>query len=698
MSVKIYLINILIFCALFKDNFCEKEETCDSNENEEYKIIYDNYFLNVEKDIDFQFRLNEKVIDYIKKNNMITYPKKPFRGSLQGNFLHFIYLGYNKKLPLYFSYDQILEPYIELTHDITQNILDKGMYDIFYRFLRNILEYINQNKDIDDDLLIYFSIGFKFLEPNYKNEKDEFVSNIVNNILKEDNSKVNNYFNFTLFGYERNINKINFIKINPLFGSNTNGKRLFHCITFFQNFIFNIRNELYIIYKIGEIITKTGQKNIFEQIKTYFKYIFNEEENIKNPLEIYEYIQKNYPQKNKTKDDINFNLYYKIKDEIIKNRTFNFMSKFEFGNERDEIEFNNQIKSKISLFSYSYNIKDWINYKLLDINKRRLYPSFYEYIALVHNGNKMKKVIMNRYNYTKSKNKSKEYKMLKFRDGINMEKEFNEIKDILNKSMISDKKIWENSYENSFNYLLNIIGHSNDKNNNNNSWIESKIFNTLIGSYIHFKKDMLLFDQGTIIGEGDNGTLIDVYFEENIEFYEELNKTTSIFKEYSMNIINQIQNQTIKKELENITQIKLGRLFTSYENIVKAIKYQNDINQNEERKKIIDKLFYYNKEKKKYEGWYVDLYKIKNDIEIKFNLDMYVYNYHVSQPIKELNFNGSIVFGAMNFPEYGVIGVKDKINRIMKLYLLSFYSGNEYPHALTDDIDFTSLKKLIIYR
>ena len=629
---------------------------------------------------------------------MITYPKKSFRGSLQGNFLHFIYLGYNKKLPLYFSYDQILEPYIELTQEITQNILDKGMYDIFYRFLRNILEYINQNKDIDDDLLIYFSIGFKFLEPNYKNEKDEFVSNIVNNILKEDNINVNNYFNFTLFDYERNINKINFIKINPLFGSNTNSKRLFHCITFFQNFIFNIRNELYIIYKIGEIIDKTGQKNIFEQIKTYFKYIFNEEENIKNPLEIYEYIQKNYPYKNKTKDDINFNLYYKIKDEIIKNRTFNFMSKFEFGNERDEIEFNNQIKSKISLFSYAYNIKDWINYKLLDINKRRLYPSFYEYIALVHNGNKMKKVIMNRYNYTKSKNKSKEYKTLKFRDGINMEKEFNEIKDILDKSMINDKKIWENSYENSFNYLLNIIGRSNDKNNNNNSWIESKIFNTLIGSYIHFKKDMLLFDQGTIIGEGDNGTLIDVYFEENIEFYEELNKTTSIFKEYSMNIINQIQNQTIKKELENITQIKLGRLFTSYENIVKAIKYQNDINQNEERKKIIDKLFYYSKEKKIYEGWYVDLYKIKNDTEIKFYLDMFVYNYHVSQPITELNFNGSIVFGAMNFPEYGVIGVKDKINRTMKLYLLSFYSGNEYPHALTDDIDFKSLKKLIIYR
>ena len=698
MKVKIYLINILIFFFLFKDNLCEKEETCEQNENDEYKIIYDDYFLNTEKDIDFDFKLNEKVIDYIKKNTMITYPKKLFRGSPQGNFLHFIHLIYNKKLPLYFSFDQILYPYIELTQEITQNILDKGIYDIFYNFLKKILDYINKNKNIDDDLLIYFSIGFKLLDPNYKNEKDEIVSNIINNILNKDKLNISNYYNFTLFGYERNINKINFIKINPLFGSNINSQRLFHCITFFQNFIFNIRNELYIIYKIGELINNTGQKNIFEEIKKYFKYIFNEEENIKNPLEIYEYINENFPHRNKTKDDINFNLYYKIKDDIIKNRTFDFMSKFEFGNERDEIEFNNQIRSKISLFSYSYNIKDWINYKLLDINKRRLYPSFYEYITLVHNGNKMKKIIFNRYNYTKNKNKTKEYNMLKFRDG-NMEKEFNEIKDSLNHSMINDRDIWENSYENSFNYLLNIIGHSNDNNENiNNSWIESKIYNTLIGSYIHFKKDILIFEQGTIIQEGDNGALIDVFFEDNTEFYQELNKITLIFKNYSMNIINQIQNQTLKSELEKITLIKLNRLFTSYENILNIIKYKNDINKEKERKNLINKFFYYNKEKKAYEGWYVDLYKIKNDTEINYYLNIYAYNYHVSQPIKELKFNGAIVFGAMNYPEFGVIGIKDKINKTMKLYITSFYSGNEYPHALTDEIDFKSLKRLIVNR
>ena len=634
---------------------------------------------------------------------MITYPKRLFRGSYQGNFLHFIYLVYNKRLPLYFTLDKILYPYIELTQDIIENIIEKGMYNIFYDFLKNILDYINTNPDLDEDFLIYFSVGFKLLEPNYKNKKDEVVYNIISNIInnnKESNNINNNYYNFDLFGYEREINKINFIKVNPLFGSNIQSKRLFHCITFFQNFIFNIRNEIYIVYKIGEIIVKSGQKELFEKIKIYFKYIFNEEENLMNPLEIYEYINKNYNHKNKTKDEINFNLYYKMKDNIIKNRTFDFMSEFKFNNEREEIEFNNQIKSKISLFSYSYNIKDLINFKLLNINKGRLFPSFYEYISLVHNGEKINKLIMNRYNYTINKTKSNESKMLKFRDGINMEKEFNEIKETLNQSMNNEKEKWKNSYENSFNYLLNKIGHSQDKFNEKNIWIESRIFNSLIGSYIHFKKDIFLFNYTGIIEGDEEGKLIDVYFEDNIEFYEELKNISLIFKKNSLNIIEQIQEQAIKNELKLYIEQKLNKLFIAYENIMKSIRYQIDLNKDNEneRRKIIENLFYYNKEKKIYEGWYVDLYKIKNDTQPDINLKMYAYNYHVSKPIKELNFNGSIVFGAMNFPEYGVIGIKDKINKTMKLYILSFYSGNEYPHSLTNEIDFNSLKKLILKR
>ena len=704
MYIKSFLINAILLFCLFKQNFCEKEKTCE--ENDDYKIIYGDCFLKEESDKNFEFKLNEKIIEYIKTNRMITYPRNQFLGSFQGNFLHFISVVYNKQLPLYFTYDQILYPYIEITENIIQKIIEKGIYNIFYDFLKNILNYLNDNnKTYDEDLFIYFGIGFKLLEPNFKSEKDEQINKIIENILSLNNNTNNanntnnNYYNFILFEYERNINKINFIKINPLFGTSINSKRLFHCISFFQNFIFNIRNELFIIYQIGEIITKSGQRETFKELKSYFKYIFNEEENMLNPLEIYDYINNNYQNKNKTKDEINFNLYYKIKDDIMKNRTFNFMSQFKFNNEKEEVEFNYQIRSKISLFSYSYDIKDWINYKLSDINKKRLFPSFYEYITLVHHGNKMKKLIMNRYNYMEeNKTMKNKGKMIKFRDGVNMEMEFNEINSILNKSMINEKDNWENSYENSFNYLLNIIGHSIDKSEDkNNLWLESKIFNTLIGSYLHFKKDILLFEQTTLVSDGENGSLIDVYFEDNLDFYKEIKNITLLFQKYSLNIINQIKSPEIKEELGNYIHNQLNKLFVSFENIIKAIKYQKELNNNnEERSEIIKKLFYYNKEKKSYEGWYVDLYKINNDTEINYNLKIYAYNYHISKPIPELNFTGAMVYGAMNLPEFGVIGVKDKINKTIKLYILSFYSGNEYPHGLTDKIDFKSLKRLII--
>ena len=701
MYIKSFLINAILLFCLFKQNFCEKEKTCE--ENDDYKIIYGDCFLKEESDKNFEFKLNEKIIEYIKTNRMITYPRNQFLGSFQGNFLHFISVVYNKQLPLYFTYDQILYPYIEITENIIQKIIEKGIYKIFFDFLKNILNYLNDNnKTYDEDLFIYFGIGFKLLEPNFKSEKDEQINKIIENILSlnnNTNNTNNNYYNFILFEYERNINKINFIKINPLFGTSINSKRLFHCITFFQNFIFNIRNELFIIYQIGEIISKSGQRETFKELKIYFKYIFNEEENMLNPLEIYYYINNNYQNKNKTKDEINFNLYYKIKDDIMKNRTFNFMSQFKFNNEKEEVEFNYQIRSKISLFSYSYDIKDWINYKLLDINKKRLFPSFYEYITLVHHGNKMKKLIMNRYNYMEeNKTMKNKGKMIKFRDGVNMEMEFNEINSILNKSMINEKDNWENSYENSFNYLLNIIGHSIDKSEDkNNLWLESKIFNTLIGSYLHFKKDILLFEQTTLVSDGENGSLIDVYFEDNLDFYKEIKNITLLFQKYSLNIINQIKPPEIKEELGNYIHNQLNKLFVSFENIIKAIKYQKELNNNnEERSEIIKKLFYYNKEKKSYEGWYVDLYKINNDTEINYNLKIYAYNYHISKPIPELNFTGAMVYGAMNLPEFGVIGVKDKINKTIKLYILSFYSGNEYPHGLTDKIDFKSLKRLII--
>ena len=705
---KIFYILLIIFIIISKEDENKKTETCEETINEEYKILNDNYFFNQEKSTfdNFEFELNEKIMDFIKKNDIISYPKRYFLGTLQGNFLHFMHLIYQKKLPLYFTVDQIIYPFIEITNDINEKIIELGIYNIFYEFLREIIDYGKKN-NFDENIINYFLIGFKFLNKENTTENDRKILKIIDNILDLNNTdnKDNYYYNFTFLDYERNINKINFVKINPLFNNNLKTKKLFYCITFFQNFIFNIRNELFTIYSIGKLIDKSGQSEIYKQLKIYFKYIFNEEENIMNPLELYEFINNNFKDKNKEKDVINFNLYYKFKDIIIKNRTLSFMSNYTFYNEKEEIEFNNQKNSKVSLFSYPYHIEQWINYKLLNINKKRLIPSLYEYISIVHNGNKMRNLIMNRYHYlSKNSTKNNKNKMIKFRDGINMEKEFNEVKNIIDKSIKEEGKKWDNSYENSFNYLLNIIGHSkdeifkidNEKNKLKKSGFEGKIFNTLIGSYIHFKKDILLFEQLTNFTFSENGTLVDVYFENNILFYEKIKEFTIILKNYTIQILKNMNNIEKRKNLSSYVETQLNKLFNAYENIIKVINYQKENRDSEEKNKIIKSLFYYNIEKKEYDGWYTDLYKINN--KINYNLKIYAYNYHISEPINELNFKGSIIFGAMNYPEFGLIGIDDKFKKTKKLYLMSYYSGNEYPHGWSEEIDFDSLKRLIIRR
>ena len=702
---KIFYILLIIFIIISKEDENKKTETCEEKINEEYKILNDNYFFNQEKSIfdNFEFELNEKIMDFIKKNDIISYPKRYFLGTLQGNFLHFMHLIYQKKLPLYFTVDQIIYPFIEITNDINEKLIEIGIYNIFYEFLREIIDYGEKN-NFDENIINYFLIGFKFLNKENTTENDRKILKIIDNILDLNNTdnKDNYYYNFTFLDYERNINKINFVKINPLFNNNLKTKKLFYCITFFQNFIFNIRNELFTIYSIGKLIDKSGQSEIYKQLKIYFKYIFNEEENIMNPLELYEFINNNFKDKNK---EINFNLYYKFKDIIIKNRTLSFMSNYTFYNEKEEIEFNNQKNSKVSLFSYPYHIEQWINYKLLNINKKRLIPSLYEYISIVHNGNKMRNLIMNRYHYlSKNSTKNNKNKMIKFRDGINMEKEFNEVKNIIDKSIKEEGKKWDNSYENSFNYLLNIIGHSkdeifkidNEKNKLKKSGFEGKIFNTLIGSYIHFKKDILLFEQLTNFTFSENGTLVDVYFENNILFYEKIKEFTIILKNYTIQILKNMNNIEKRKNLSSYVETQLNKLFNAYENIIKVINYQKENRDSEEKNKIIKSLFYYNIEKKEYDGWYTDLYKINN--KINYNLKIYAYNYHISEPINELNFKGSIIFGAMNYPEFGLIGIDDKFKKTKKLYLMSYYSGNEYPHGWSEEIDFDSLKRLIIRR
>ena len=141
----------------------------------------------------------------------------------------------------------------------------------------------------------------------------------------------------------------------------------------------------------------------------------------------------------------------------------------------------------------------------------------------------------------------------------------------------------------------------------------------------------------------------------------------------------------------------MKRLFISYENILNGLELQEKNIIDEERKKIKDTMFYYDKKKKKYQGWYVDLYINRTGI-INYALNMYTHNFFMARPISKVGFNGIIIYTSMNYPEFGLIGVKDKDNETKKLFIFSSYTCNEYPHAWTDNVNYDGLKKLIIRR
>ena len=525
-------------------------------------------------------------------------------------------------------------------------------------------------------------------------EHDDVCEKLVNKLLNiNENDNTNLYYNFTLLNNIRKIDKLNFIQKYPILRGNEYLESLSDCFRFLQNFEFLIEKELFTIYRIGNLIYKSGEEKTYREIKKFIKYIFNEEENVMNPLDIYLFISKNYKNDSSSNEAIK-NLYDTIKDNIIKEPSLKFISNYTFINKKEEEDFLKERNSYVSLFSYSYTIDEYINYKLINYRKKRFYP-YFEFADIAHNGKYMRQTIFERY---KGKNTLDNDKLLKFRDGIDFSEEFNYTKKALKHSINSEKYKWIDSFENSFNYLLNIIGHNNKKMKTiNNKNMQTKIFNSLIGAYTHFKKDILLFEQNTNITYCKNGEIIDLYFDPQKKFYEEIHKISLVFQTHLLDLINCLKDKIIKIDLEQLIEKKMKRLFISYENILKGIDLQENNINDEERIRIKDSMFYYDNRKNQYQGWYTDLFKNQTD-KINFELNIYAHNYFIAKPISKIDFKGAIIYTAMNYPEFGLISIEDKENIDKKLFIFSSYTGNEYPHAWTGKINYDRLKELIIER
>ena len=706
-------------CVEGEGQTCEMKENSNNNFKD---LIFSDYFLrqpritkenintsNYNSSNYFDLSVNENILKYISENGVIPYPHQRFKEKQQGNFLHFMHLAYQKNLPVYFTIDQILYPYIEITKQINFGIIEFVFYPIYKAFINNIIDYgikTNYSKGV----VLYFSLSQQFLEDEdiYKkiSKKNRNISNmdsaeltnsklcdlIINEIFEIDNTDENDYiFNFTLLGHKRTLNKLNFIKIKNVPKRKNIGnmgniitQKISNSLRFFQEFTFDSSKELFNIYLIGKIIVESGQENKYKKVKQFIKYFYNEEEDKMNPVEIYHFINGNY--KNVTNDEKSMNkLYTEIKDKLKKEKTYKFLKYVNFIDEEQKRIYYEEKDKEVNLFSYSLSIEDWVNNKMINIEKGRLYPSIVEYIDIVYDGKIAKKTLLSRFNA-----KEVSDRIYLFRDGIDMTEDLEHAKEFVEQSLNEEKDNWINSYENSFNYLLYIIGHS-AKENDRNELIKS--FNTILGSYIHFKKEILLIQQYANITYEEDGFIPDIHFENNTLFYNEIKLVTQKYKDQIFNIIDELEDNDLNKRMKGIANSKLNVLFEAYDYILKILNNADE----KDRQNIIKDAFYYDRKSHQYQGWYVELYK--NDYgKTVYDLDIYASNFYISNPIRQINFGGVIVYETMTYPEYGLTAINDEGKNKKKMYLFSTYNGNEYPRHYTEKVDFKGLQESIISR
>lgn len=727
------LIFLIIYIVSIHHVLSQKEQTCVEGEgqtcemkekpNNNFKdLIFSDYFLkqpritkenintsNYNSTQYFDLSINENILKYISQNGVIPYPHQRFREKQQGNFLHFMHLAYEKNLPVYFTIDQIIYPYIEITKQINFDIIEYVFYPVYQAFINKIIDYgikTNYSKGV----VLYFSLSQKFLEDEdiYKkiSKKNRNISNmdsaeltnsklcdlIFNEIFERDDTDENDYiYNFTLLGHKRTLNKFNFLKIKKLPKRKNEGnmgniisQRISNSLRFFQEFTFDGSKELFNIYLIGKIIVESGQENKYKKVKQFIKYFYNEEEDKMNPVEIYHFINDNY--KNVTNDEKSMNkLYNEIKEKLKKEKIYKFLKYVNFLDEEQKRIYYEEKEKEVNLFSYSLSIEDWVNNKMINIEKGRLYPSIVEYIDIVYDGKIARNTLLSRFNA-----KEVSDRIYLYRDGINMTEDLDHAKEFVEQSLNEEKDNWINSYENSFNYLLYIIGHSANENDRNEL---IKSFNTILGSYIHFKKEILLIQQYTNITYAKEGFIPEIHFENNTLFYSEIKLVTQKYREQILDIINELEDNNLKKRMKGIANSKLKVLFEAYDNILKILNNADE----KDRQNIINDAFYYDRKSRQYQGWYVELYK--NDYgKTVYDLDIYATNFYISTPIRQINFGGVVVYETMTYPEYGLTAINDVDKNKKKMYLFSTYNGNEYPRHYSEKIDFKGLQESIISR
>jgi hypothetical protein len=356
-----------------------------------------------------------------------------------------------------------------------------------------------------------------------------------------------------------------------------------------------------------------------------------------------------------------------------------------------------------NLFNSKNSLDQWVSNKLVNYSSKenmRLIVSSYELVDTMHQAGANREVIFNRYKGIRSQPTER---LIKYRDGVDMNENFDKAKYSIKNSMQKTPDPWRKNLDNHMHLLLykasKKIKNSDPLYKTRN--FKTKSFYTTWSAYIHHKREITILESNSLYEGVSNGGIPEVSMEPNMEFYQELKVYWSNYKENVMKFTEISKKYEVNTNID-LLEVQFKNYFSDFEEAVdiciKAVEIQEDGKEDAEfNNEILRKLIYYEEEVKSWVGWYSSIFN-KQNRNRTFALDFWVEEAFTAGKAEKLKFPGIVIYNTLKYPQIGLVVVKDKISNKDKIMLYSSYDSIDFLMELKEKIYFEDVAKKIAER
>jgi hypothetical protein len=645
---------------------------------------------------------------------MAVFPPKKFQYNNQGSFLHFYKLAYEKGLPVMFSTDSMLHAVNENTNRVVVSFLENVFIFGLKKFFENLVHHCEQLKENTDlvkhklqisSAQIYYAVGIRYLQDGLATAY-EAPSDIQPYVLGV--SALAKKYTTNNFGVMMKNRKINTAGMRPA-GFWKRSRKLANIWTtlkFYNIMKLDLRSDLKAIYLLGKLIVESGNKAYYYELRDMIKYLIGEEHTTPDFVQVYELGKELFKDDKNEIYELDDDQIHKLNTLIVKKiegkstytNDLRFLSDYIFYSQESYDRFRSDKEDTSFLFNKGQSLEDWVLNKLIEVKEEgaKLIASSYELIDAMHHAGTYRPLVFNRYKGQKTFGEREQ--MMKFRDAVDIQENFEKAKYSIKRSMENEPQNWRKNLQFHNHYLLykstRRIKHSQDPIFKSGIYKESNFY-TAWGGYVHFKRQIQLMTV-KLPSESPkvyNSTLVgipEVVIEPHLEFYKELENYWNTFKSKINEFVNrgeymmEINYQEIKSEINQ----SFDPMTNALTMIIKGIKLQETGQMTDEFRDSLKNIIYYD-ENLKWTGWYANLFDNVAHPESIFNYDVWILNAGHFPAAKNLEFEGAALFNIMRMPNLGLITLEDQYEKTRKLMLFAKYNVKEVllPIEMKPDVE-----------